>query len=139
MRFMVIVKANKDSEAGVLPDEKILTEMTKFNEELVKAGAMLAGEGLQPSSKGTRIKYSGNKKTVIDGPFAETKELVAGFWLLQMKSKAVVMEWMKRAPFKYEEIEIRQICEGEDFGKEFTPELRKKEEKMRAQIAKQKR
>jgi hypothetical protein len=139
MRFMVIVKANKDSEAGVLPDEKILTEMTKFNEELVKAGAMLAGEGLQPSSKGTRIKFSGNKKTITDGPFAETKELVAGFWLLQMKSKAEVIEWMKRAPFKNEEIEIRQIFEAEDFGKEFTPELRKKEEKMRAQIAKQKR
>jgi hypothetical protein len=139
MRFMVIVKANKDSEAGVLPDEKILTEMTKFNEELVKAGAMLAGEGLHPSSKGTRIKFSGNKKTVTDGPFAETKELVAGFWLLQMKSKAEVIEWMKRAPFKNEEIEIRQIFEAEDFGKEFTPELRKKEEQMRAQIAKQKR
>jgi hypothetical protein len=139
MRFMVIVKANKDSEAGVLPDEKILTEMTKFNEELVKAGAMLAGEGLHPSSKGTRIKYSGGKKTITDGPFAETKELVAGFWLLQMKSKAEVIEWMKRAPFKNEEIEIRQVFEAEDFGKEFTPELRKKEEQMRAQIAKQKR
>jgi len=139
MRFMVIVKANKDSEAGVLPDEKMLTEMGKFNEELVKAGAMLAGEGLQPSSKGTRIKYSGNKKTITDGPFTETKELVAGFWLLQMKSKAEVIEWMKRAPFKDEEIEIRQVFEAEDFGKEFTPELRKQEERMRAQIAKQKR
>jgi len=144
MRFMVIVKATKDSEAGVLPDEKMLTEMGKFNEELVKAGAMLAGEGLQPSSKGTRIKYSGNKKAITDGPFAETKELVAGFWLLQMKSKAEVIEWMKRAPFKDEEIEIRQIFEAEDFGKEFTPELRKQEERqrknierLRAQVAKQ--
>jgi len=141
---MVIVKATKDSEAGVLPDEKMLTEMGKFNEELVKAGAMLAGEGLQPSSKGTRIKYSGNKKAITDGPFAETKELVAGFWLLQMKSKAEVIEWMKRAPFKDEEIEIRQIYESEDFGKEFTPELRKQEERqrknmerLRAQVAKQ--
>jgi hypothetical protein len=114
----------------------MLTEMGKFNEELVKAGAMLAGEGLQPSSKGTRIKFSGNKTTVIDGPFTETKELVAGFWLLQMKSKAEVIEWMKRAPFKDEEIEIRQVFEAEDFGKEFTPELREQEERMRAQIAK---
>ena len=144
MRFMVIVKATKDSEAGVLPDEKMLTEMGNFNEELVKAGAMLAGEGLQPSSKGTRIKYSGNKKAITDGPFAETKELVAGFWLLQMKSKAEVIEWMKRAPFKDEEIEIRQVFEAEDFGKEFTPELRKQEERqrknmerLRAQVAKQ--
>jgi hypothetical protein len=136
MRFMVIVKANKDSEAGVLPDEKILTAMGKFNEELVKAGVMLAGEGLQPSSKGARVRFEGNKKTVIDGPFTETKELVAGFWLWQVKSKEEAIEWLKRAPFDGgTEVEIRQVFEASDFGPEFTPELIKKEERMRAQLA----
>src|ERR1700737_3350700 len=136
MRFMVIVKANKDSEAGVLPDKKILTEMGKFNEELSKAGVMLAGEGLQPSSKGVRVKFSGGKPSVIDGPFTETKELVAGFWLWQVKSKEEAIEWLKRAPFGGgTEVEIRQVFEAEDFGAEFTPELRKQEERQRAQIA----
>lgn len=136
MRFMIIVKATKDSEAGVLPDEKLLTEMGKFNEELVKAGVMLAGEGLHPSSKGARVKFSGAKRTVIDGPFAETKELIAGFWLWQVKSKEEAIEWVKRCPnpMKGEsEIEIRQVFEAEDFGAEFTPELRKQEERIRAQ------
>ena len=132
MRFMVIVKANKDSEAGKLPTEKELTAMGKFNEQLVKAGVMLAGEGLQPSSKGTRIKFSGGKRTVIDGPFAETKELVAGFWLLQTKSKDEVIEWIKRAPFmNNEEVEIRQVFEAEDFGDALTPEVREQEERLR--------
>jgi hypothetical protein len=135
MRFMVIVKANKDSEAGVLPNTKILTEMGKFNEELVKAGVMLAGEGLHPSSKGARIRFSGGKRTVIDGPFTETKELVAGFWLWQVKSKAEAIEWLKRAPFDETEVEIRQVFEADDFGAEFTPELRKQEERIRAQVA----
>jgi len=136
MRFMVIVKANKDSEAGVLPDKKILTDMGKFNEELVKAGVMLAGEGLQPSSKGVRVRFDGTKRTVIDGPFAETKELIAGFWLWQVKSKAEAIEWLKRAPFGGgTEVEIRQVFETEDFGAEFTPELRKQEERLRAQMA----
>ena len=137
MRFMVLVKANKDSEAGVLPDKKILTEMGKFNEELVKAGVMLAGEGLHPSSKGARVKFAGGKRTVIDGPFAETKELVAGFWLWQVKSKEEAIEWLKRAPFDETEVEIRQVFEAEDFGAEFTPELREQEERLRAQIEKQ--
>ena len=133
MRVMVIVKASKDSEAGVLPDKKILTEMGKYNEELSKAGIMLAGEGLQPSSKGVRVKFSGGKPTVIDGPFAETKELVAGFWLWQVKSKEEAIEWLKRAPFDGgTEVEIRQIFEAEDFGAEFTPELRAQEERIRA-------
>ena len=138
MRFMIIVKADKDSEAGVLPDEKILTEMGKFNEELVKAGVMLAGEGLQPSSKGARVLFSGAKRTVIDGPFAETKELVAGFWLWQVKSKEEAIEWVKRCPNPMpgeSEIEIRQVFEAEDFGAEFTPELRAQEERIRAQLA----
>ena len=136
MRVMVIVKANKDSEAGVLPDKKILTEMGKYNEELSKAGIMLAGEGLQPSSKGVRVKFSGGKPTVIDGPFAETKELVAGFWLWQVKSKEEAIEWLKRAPFDGgTEVEIRQIFEAEDFGAEFTPELRAQEERIRARAA----
>ena len=136
MRFMVIVKANKDSEAGTLPDKKILTDMGKFNEELVKAGVMLAGEGLQPSSKGVRVRFDGTKRTVIDGPFAETKELIAGFWLWQVKSKAEAIEWLKRAPFGGgTEVEIRQVFETEDFGAEFTPELRKQEERLRAQMA----
>jgi hypothetical protein len=136
MRFIVLVKANKDSEKGVLPDKKMLTEMGKFNDELVKAGVMLAGEGLQPSSKGVRVRFSGGKRTVIDGPFAETKELVAGFWLWEVRSKDEAIEWLKRAPFKDgEEVEIRQIFEAEDFGAEFTPELRAQEERQRAQIA----
>jgi hypothetical protein len=135
MRFMVLVKADKKSEAGVLPDKKILTEMGKFNEELVKAGVMLAGEGLQPSSKGARVRFSGGKRTVIDGPFAETKELVAGFWLWQVKSKEEAIEWLKRAPFDETEVEIRQVFEAEDFGAEFTPELREQEERLRSQMA----
>ncbi|HEY6066182.1 MAG TPA: YciI family protein [Thermoanaerobaculia bacterium] len=135
MRFMVLVKANKDSEAGVLPDKKILTEMGKFNEELSKAGVLLAAEGLQPSSKGARVRFSGGKKTVIDGPFAETKELVAGFWLWQVRSKAEAIEWLKRAPFEDTEVEIRQVFEAEDFGEAFTPELRAQEERIRAQAA----
>ena len=140
MRFMVMVKATKDSEAGVLPDEKLLADMGKFNEELVKAGVMLAGEGLQPSSKGARVRFSGAKRTVIDGPFAETKELVAGFWLWQVKSKEEAIEWVKRCPNpfpgKESEIEIRQVFEAEDFGAEFTPELREQEERVREQAAK---
>ena len=135
MRFMVIVKADKNSEAGVLPDKKILTEMGNYNEELVKAGVMLAGEGLQPSSKGARVKFSRNKTTVIDGPFAETKELVAGFWLWEAKSLDDAVEWAKRAPFEDTEIEIRQVFEAEDFGAEFTPELRAQEERLREQIS----
>jgi len=139
MRFMVMVKATKDSEAGVLPDEKLLADMGKFNEELVKAGVMLAGEGLQPSSKGARVRFSGAKRTVIDGPFAETKELVAGFWLWQVKSKEEAIDWVKRCPNPFpgteSEIEIRQVFEAEDFGAEFTPELRKQEERLRAQVA----
>ena len=138
MRVMVIVKANEDSEAGVLPDEKILTEMGKFNEELVKAGVMLAGEGLQSSSKGKRVRFDGAKRTVIDGPFAETKELIAGFWMWQVKSMQDAVEWLKRAPFDGgTEVEIRQVFEAEDFGAEFTPELREQEERLRAQIEKQ--
>jgi hypothetical protein len=133
---MVLVKADKNSEAGVLPDTKLLTEMGKFNEELVKAGVMLAGEGLQPSSKGARVKFSGGKKSVIDGPFAEAKELVAGFWLWQVKSKAEAIEWLKRAPFEETEVEIRQIFEAEDFGANLTPELRAQEDRLRAQAEK---
>jgi hypothetical protein len=138
MRVMVLVKANKDSEAGVMPDEKLLTEMGKFNEELVKAGVMLAGEGLHPTSKGVRIKFSGSKRTVIDGPFAETKELVAGFWLWQVKSLEEAIEWLKRAPFDETEVEIRPLFETADFGAELTPELREQEERLRAQIANKK-
>src|SRR3989441_5589142 len=140
MRFMVIVKASKDSEAGVLPSPQLLADMGKFNEELVKAGVMLAGEGLQPSSKGARVKFSGTKRTVVDGPFAETKELIAGFWIWKVKSKAEAIEWVKRCPNPTgaeSEIEIRQIFEAEDFGAEFTPELREQEERLREQIAKQ--
>jgi len=138
MRFMVMVKANADSEAGIMPSQELLTRMTKFNEELVKAGVMQAGEGLHPSSKGVRVKFDGSKRTVIDGPFAETKELVAGFWLWQCKSKQEAIEWLKKAPFDGgEEVEIRQIFSAEDFGPALTPELREKEEKMRAQIEKQ--
>jgi hypothetical protein len=141
MRFMIIVKASKDSEAGVMPSEQLLTEMGKFNEELVKADVMLAGEGLQPSSKGARVKFSGSTRTVTDGPFAETKELIAGFWLWQVKSKEEAIEWVKRCPnpMKGEsEIEIRQLFEAEDFGAEFTPELREQEERLRAQMDKKK-
>ena len=134
MRFMVLVKATEDSEAGVLPSKKMLTEMGKFNEELVKAGVMLAGEGLQPSSKGARVKFSGGKPTVTDGPFTETKELVAGFWMWKVKSKQEAIDWLKRAPFEDEQVEIRQVFEAEDFGAEFTPELRQQEERLRAEI-----
>lgn len=138
MRFMILIKANKDSEAGVMPNEELLTEMGKFNEELVKAGVMLAGEGLHPSSKGARVKFSGDKRSVIDGPFAETKELIAGFWLWQVKSLEEAIEWVKRCPNPMgveAEIEIRQVFDAEDFGAEFTPELREQEERLRAQIA----
>src|SRR2546427_2029811 len=135
MRFMVIVKANKDSEAGVMPGKELLTEMGKFNEELVKAGVMLAAEGLHASSKGARVKFSGGKRTVIDGPFAETKELIAGFWLWQVKSKEEAIEWLKRAPFEDSEVEIRQVFETEDFGEALTPELREQEERVRAKTA----
>ena len=134
MRFMVIVKATADSEAGMLPDQKLLADMGKFNDELVKAGIMLAGEGLQPSSKGARVRFSGAKRTVIDGPFAETKELIAGYWLWQVKSKDEAIEWVKRCPNPMpgdSEIEIRQVYEAEDFGAEFTPELRAQEERQR--------
>ena len=138
MRFMVMVKASKDSEAGVMPSQELLTEMGKFNEEMVKAGVMLAGEGLHPSSKGARVRFSGRERTVIDGPFTETKELVAGFWRIQVKSKEEAIEWVKRCPNPMptdSEIEIRQIFEAEDFGAEFTPELREQEERLRAQAA----
>ena len=135
MRFMVLVKADKNSEAGVLPTKELLAEMGKFNEELVKAGVMLEGEGLQASSKGARVKFSGGKRSVIDGPFAETKELIAGFWIWQVKSKEEAVEWLKRAPFEDTEVEIRQIFEAEDFGPEFTPELREQEERLRKQVA----
>jgi hypothetical protein len=134
---MVIVKANKDSEAGVLPSQQLLTEMGKYNEELVKAGVLLAGEGLHPSSKGVRVKFSGDNRTVIDGPFTETKELVAGFWLIQVKSRDDAIEWVKRVPNPdgtESEIEIRQVFEADDFGAEFTPELREQEERLRAQV-----
>ena len=138
MRFMILIKANKDSEAGVMPSERLLTEMGKFNEELVQAGVMLAGEGLHPTSKGARVRFSGVKRTVIDGPFAETKELIAGFWIWQCKSKEEAIEWVKRCPNPHNEetqVEIRQIFEAEDFGAEFTPELKEQEERIRAQIA----
>jgi predicted lactoylglutathione lyase len=140
MRFMVLVKADKNTEAGVLPDEKLLTDMGNFNEELVKAGVMLAGEGLQPSSKGARVKFSGPKRTVIDGPFAETKELIAGFWLWQCKSMKEAIDWVKRCPNPTgveAEIEIRQVFEASDFGAEYTPELREQEDRQRAEIEKQ--
>jgi len=136
MRFMVIVKASKESEAGILPDQKLLTEMGKYNEELVKAGVMLAGEGLQASSKGARVKFSGAKRIVTDGPFPETKELIAGFWIFKVKSKEEAIDWVKRAPFGGDtELEIRQIFEPEDFGAALTPELRESEERMRARVA----
>jgi hypothetical protein len=138
MRFMVLVKADKDSEAGVLPDEKLLAEMTKYNEELAKAGVLLAGEGLQPSSKGVRVRFSGDKRTVIDGPFTETKELIAGYWLMQVKSKEEVIEWVKRCPNPTgteSEIEIRQVFEMEDFGPAMTPEIKASEERIGRQMA----
>jgi len=138
MRFMILVKATKDSEAGVMPNQQLLTEMGKFNEELVKAGVMLAGEGLHPSSKGARVKFSGSKRTVIDGPFAETKELIAGFWLWQVKSKEEAIEWVKRCPSPHNEeteVEIRQLFEAEDFGAELTPELREQEKRLREKSA----
>lgn len=138
MRFIVMVKANKDSETGIMPTEEQLRDMGKFNDELVKAGVMLAGEGLQASSKGARITYAGNKRTVRDGPFAESKELVAGFWIWQVKNKAEAVEWAKRIPFEDGEVEIRQVFEEEDFGKEFTPELREQERRQRAAIEKNK-
>jgi hypothetical protein len=137
MRFMILVKADGESEAGALPREEDLAEMGSYNEELVKAGVMLAGEGLHPSSKGARVKFSGDKTTVIDGPFTESKELIAGFWLFQVKSREEAIEWVKRAPFRDTEIEIRQVFETEDFGSELTPELREQEERLRAKVAEQ--
>ena len=135
MRFMIIVKADQDSEAGVMPSEALLSAMTAYNEELVKAGVMKAGEGLHPSSKGVRVRFDGSKRTVIDGPFTETKELIAGFWLWQVQSREEAIEWLKRAPFDGgTEIEIRQVFEAEDFGDEFTPELREREDRMRNEI-----
>ena len=135
MRFMVLVKATKESEAGVLPDQKLLTEMGKYNDELVKAGIMLAAEGLHASSRGARVRFDGATRTVTDGPFAETKELIAGFWLWQVRSKEEAIEWLKRAPFDGgTEVEIRQVFEADDFGPAFTPELREQEERQRSQI-----
>lgn len=140
MRFMLIVKATKDSEAGMLPDEKLLSDMTKFNEELVKAGVLLAGEGLHPSSRGARVRFAGTKRTVVDGPFSETKELIAGFWLIQVKSKEEAIEWVKRAPNPFpgieSDIEIRQVFEADDFGAAYTPELQEKEKRIAEQAAK---
>jgi hypothetical protein len=138
MRVMVMVKANKDSEAGIMPKQKLLAQMGTFNEELVKAGVLLAADGLQPSSKGKRVRFSGEKRTLIDGPFSETKELIAGFWLWQVRSMEEAVEWVKRCPNPHEgesEIEIRQVFEAEDFGSELTPELRKREEHLHKQIA----
>jgi len=138
MRFMVMVKASAESEAGVMPSERLLTEMGQFNDELVKAGVLLAGEGLHPSSKGVRVRFAGKQRTVIDGPFAATRELVAGFWLIEVKSKEEAIEWIKRCPNPMQgesEIEIRQVFEADDFGAEFTPELRAQEERQRAQLA----
>ena len=142
MRFMILLKADKDTEAGILPSTELLAAMGKYNEEMVKAGVLLAGEGLQASSKGARVRFSGGKRTVIDGPFAETEELVAGYWLLQVKSKAEAIEWVKRCPNPLNRealIEIRQVFEAEDFGAEFTPELRKQEARMGAQMAAKKK
>lgn len=139
MRFMVIVKADKNSEAGLMPSREILTAMGKFNEQLVKAGVMLAGEGLHPTSRGKRVKFSGGKHTITDGPFAESKELIAGFWLWQVRSMDEAVEWLKRSPFDGgTEIEIRQVFEAEDFGAEMTPELKEQEERLRAQVSKKK-
>jgi hypothetical protein len=138
MRFMVIVKASKESEAGVMPSRELLAAMGKYNEELAKAGVLLAGEGLHASSKGARVRFSGNKRTVIDGPFAETKELIAGYWMWQVESKEEAIEWVKRCPNPHNEeteVEIRQVFEAEDFGPEFTPELREQEERLRSQVS----
>ena len=135
MRFMMLVKASEESEAGVMPTKEMLAEMGKYNEELVKAGVLLAGEGLHPTSKGVRIHYSGKKRTVTDGPFAETKELVAGYWLIQVKSRDEAIEWAKRVPFQDGEVEIRQVFEAEDFGDALTPELREQDERLRSQVA----
>ena len=134
MRFMILVKADKDSEAGILPDQEILDAMMKYNEELAQAGVLLTAEGLHPSAKGARVRFSGGQRTVIDGPFAETKELIAGFWLWQVQSKEEAIEWVKRCPMQEAEIEIRQVFEAEDFGPAFTPELREQEERLRAQM-----
>jgi hypothetical protein len=134
MRFMMLVKASADSEAGVLPDEELLAEMGRFNEELVKAGVLLAGEGLHPTSKGVRVRYCGRERTVVDGPFSETKELIAGFWLLQVKSLEEAVEWARRVPFEEGEVEIRQVFESDDFGDAMTPELRENEERLRRQL-----
>lgn len=136
MKVVVLVKATPDSEAGVMPTEEILAEMGQFNEELVKAGVMLAGEGLHPSSKGVRVQFSGKNRTVIDGPFTETKELIAGFWLWQVQSMAEAIDWIKRSPFQEGEIEIRPVFEADDFGEAFTPELRQQEERIRAEVDK---
>jgi hypothetical protein len=135
MRVMVIVKASDDSEAGVMPSQELLTEMGKYNEDLVKAGVMLAGEGLAASTQGKRVRFEGKKRTVIDGPFTETKELIAGFWLWQVKSMEEAVEWLKRAPFEEDEVEIRRVFEMDDFGEEFTPELREQEKQVWAQAA----
>jgi hypothetical protein len=138
MRFMILVKADRNSEAGVMPSRELLTAMGQYNEELIKAGVLLAGEGLHPSSKGARVRFSGTKRTVIDGPFSETKELIAGFWLIEVKSKGEAIEWVKRIPNPHgeeTEIEIRQVYEADDFGAEFTPELREQEERLRARAA----
>jgi len=135
MRFMILVKASKESEAGMMPSKEMLTKMGEFNEELAKAGVLLAGEGLHPSSKATRMKFSGDKRILIDGPFAESKDLIAGFWIWQVKSKDEAIEWLKRAPFDDTEVEIRQVFEAEDFGAELTPELRAQEERLRKQVA----
>ncbi|HET8684202.1 MAG TPA: YciI family protein [Micromonosporaceae bacterium] len=138
MRFMVMVRSNQETEAGVMPSEELLAEMGRYNEELAKAGVLLAGEGLHPSSKGARVRFSGRQRTVIDGPFTEAKELIAGFWLIQVKSKEEAIEWVKRCPNTFEgesEIEIRQVFEAEDFGPELTPELREREERLRAELA----
>ncbi|KAB2873474.1 MAG: YciI family protein [Bauldia sp.] len=141
MRFMVMVKASKDTEAGVLPSKELLTAMGKYNEELAKAGVLLAGEGLQPSSKGARVKFSGDKRTVVDGPFTEAKELITGFWIMEVRSREEVIEWVKRCPNPTgteSEVEIRQVFEASDFGEAFTPELQKAEERLRDEIAKRK-
>src|ERR671913_1457203 len=138
MKFLVIVKATPDSEAGAMPSEQELKDMGNFNEELVKAGVMLAGEGLHPTSKGKRMRFSGSKRTVIDGPFTETKELIAGFWIWQLRSMEEAIEWLKRSPFKEGEVELRQIFEADDFGAEFTPELRAQEDRLRAELEQRK-
>ncbi|MBA3420946.1 MAG: YciI family protein [Thermoleophilaceae bacterium] len=138
MRFMVLLKADENTEAGVMPSEELLAEMGRYNEEMVKAGVLLAGEGLQPSSKGARVKFSGRERTVVDGPFTESKELIAGYWLIQVRSREEAIEWVKRCPDPLEgeaEIEIRQVFEAEDFGEELTPELREQEQRIREQAA----